>query len=132
VPSALGAGTIPKALAGAVQEVAAAGLAMARQEIDAGEFAARSCESTLQTALVWACGAVGQSVIPVPVVGALVGGFVGQHSATVIVQGLHQAVAAAREDGLEEARVALLEAEAAAAVETAVLLSEAERALGRP
>jgi hypothetical protein len=130
VPSALGAGTIPMALAGAVGEVAAAGMAMARGEIGAAEFAGRSCESTLQTALVWACATVGQSVIPVPVVGALVGGFVGQHSATVIVQGLNHAVAAAKQDGLEEERIALLEAEAAAAVETAVLLSEAERALG--
>jgi hypothetical protein len=130
VPSPLGSGTIPTALAGAVGDVAAAGLAMARGEIGAAEFAGRSCESTLQTALVWACGTVVQSVIPVPVAGALVGGFVGQHSATVIVQGLHHAVAAAKKDGLEEERIALMEAEAAAAVETAVLLSEAERALG--
>jgi hypothetical protein len=129
LPAALGAGTVPAALAGAVEEVATAALAMARRQIGAGEFAARSCESTLQTALVWVCGTVGQTVIPVPVVGALVGGVVGQQSATVLVQGLQKAVELAREDGIEEERIALLEAEAAAAVETAVLLSKAERSL---
>ncbi|GAA4701869.1 hypothetical protein GCM10023215_46090 [Pseudonocardia yuanmonensis] len=46
-----------------MQEVATSALAMARREIGAGEFAARSCESTPQTALVWACGTVGQSII---------------------------------------------------------------------
>jgi hypothetical protein len=57
--------------------VVEAGTAFARSEITAAEFAARSCESTLQTGLTWMCGALGQTVLPVPVVGALVGGLVG-------------------------------------------------------
>jgi hypothetical protein len=80
--------------------------------------------------MVWAFGAVGQTVLPVPVVGALVGGLVGQIAATAIAQGLQIAIAAAREAGVEEERIAALEAEACAAVTAAVVLGEAERALG--
>jgi hypothetical protein len=130
IPKGFGVGTLPTAVATSVVGVAEAGLEFARGRIDAGEFAARSCESTLQTGMVWAFGAVGQTVLPVPVVGALLGGLVGQVSATVIARGLQIAVAAAREDGLEEERVALLEAEACAAVTAAAVLGEAERALG--
>jgi hypothetical protein len=130
LPMWLGGGTLPAAVAASVCGVAEAGVAFARGEIEAGEFAARSCESTLQTGMVWACGAVGQTVLPVPVIGALVGGLVGQLSATVIAQGLQVAIAALRENALGEHRSAILEAEARAAVTAAVLLGEAERALG--
>ncbi|WP_220187580.1 hypothetical protein, partial [Pseudonocardia pini] len=70
------------------------------------------------------------TVLPVPVVGALVGGLVGQLCATLIAQGLRTAVVRAREYGLPEEQIALLEAEACAAVETAVALADAEHALG--
>ncbi|MGY1728358.1 hypothetical protein ACI79J_15420 [Geodermatophilus sp. SYSU D01062] len=130
LPDALGGGTLPLALARAVYGVAEAGVAFARGDIDAGRFAARSCESTLTVGLVWACGSAGQTVIPVPVVGALVGGLVGQFSATVIVQGAQFALAAAREDRLPEERIAVLEAESAAAVFTASALGDAVEALG--
>ncbi|WP_456598798.1 hypothetical protein [Blastococcus sp. SYSU DS0616] len=130
LPDALGGGTLPLALARAVYGVAEAGVAFARGDIDSGQFAARSCESTLTVGLVWACGSAGQTVIPVPVVGALVGGLVGQFSATVIVQGTQFALAAARERGLAEERIAVLEAETAAAVFTASALGDAVEALG--
>ncbi|UOY03723.1 hypothetical protein [Blastococcus sp. PRF04-17] len=130
LPDALGGGTLPLALARAVYGVAEAGVAFARGDIDAGQFAARSCESTLTVGLVWACGSAGQTVIPVPVVGALVGGLVGQFSATVIVQGTQFALAAVREDQLPEERIAVLEAETAAAVFTASALGDAVEALG--
>lgn len=130
LPAGFGVGTLPTAVAGAVHGVAAAGVAFVRGEIEAGELAARSCESTLQTGMVWACGAVGQTVLPVPVVGALVGGLVGQLSAIVIAQGLQAAVAAAHEDGLEEKLIAILEEETRAAVTVAFLMGEAEQELG--
>jgi hypothetical protein len=130
MPTALGAGTLPAAVADAVAAVSAAGLAFARGEIDSGELAARSCESTLQTGLMWACGTIGQSVIPVPVVGAMVGGLVGQWSATVIAQGLRSATEAARADALDEQCIALLEAETLDAVAAAARLSGAETELG--
>ncbi|MCZ0980098.1 hypothetical protein O1L60_17035 [Streptomyces diastatochromogenes] len=78
LPSVLGGGDLAFATAGAAYAVAEAGVALARGQIDPGEFAARSAEATLRTGLGWACGAVAQTVIPVPVVGALVGGLVGQ------------------------------------------------------
>ncbi|MCU1483163.1 MAG: hypothetical protein JWQ19_3949 [Subtercola sp.] len=130
LPDALGGGTLPLALARAVYGVAEAGVSFARGDIDAAQFAGRSCESTLTVGLVWACGAVGQTVIPVPVVGALVGGVVGRISATVIVQGTQFALAAARADRLAEERIAILEAETAAAVMTAAALGDAVEALG--
>ncbi|NIB31983.1 hypothetical protein HBB16_09895 [Pseudonocardia sp. MCCB 268] len=58
-------------------------------------------------------------------------GFVGQVSATFIAQGLQFAIAGARADGLDEARIATLEAEARTAVATAALMGEAERSLGK-
>lgn len=131
VPAGFGTGTLPGAVAGATTDVAAAGLAYARGTIDGGEFASRSCESALQTGLMWACGTVGQTVIPLPVVGALAGGFVGQWSATVIAGGLAAAVEAAREDALEEERIAVLEAERHEAVATALRMREAVQDLGR-
>lgn len=130
IPRGFGTGTLPSAVAASVASVADSAFTFARGEIDAGEFAARSCESTLQMGMVWAFGAVGQTVLPVPVVGALVGGLVGQIAATTIAQGLQMAIAAAREAGVGEERVAVLEAEACAAVTAAVVLGEAERALG--
>lgn len=130
IPTAFGNGTLPTAVTTSAAGVAKAGLELARGRIDAGEFAARSCKSTLQTGMVWAFGAVGQTALPVPVVGALVGGLVGQISATVIAQGLQIAIATARKDGIEEERIAILEAEICAAVTAAVVLGEAERALG--
>lgn len=131
MPAALGAGTVPAAVVEAVAAVSAAGLAFARGQIDAGDLAAQSCESTLQTGLVWACGTVGQTVIPLPVVGAMVGGLVGQWSATIIAQGLRDAAEAARADAVAEERIALLEAEILDAVAAAARLSDAESELGR-
>lgn len=127
----LGTGSLPGAVAGAVFEVSEAGYAYTRGTIDARELAARSCRSSMQTGLVWACGTVGQTVIPVPVVGALAGGLVGQWSATVIAEGFQAAVVAARRDALDEQRIAELEAEVREAVTAAALLAEAERDLGR-
>ncbi len=130
LPAVFGAGTLPAAVVGTVAGVTEAGLAFARREIDTGELAARSCEAALQTGLVWACGAAGQTVIPVPVVGGLVGGFVGQLAAAAIGNGLHRAVAAARADDLDDDRIAVLEAETRAAVSAGELLSRLERELG--
>ncbi|WP_432536350.1 hypothetical protein [Kineococcus arenarius] len=76
------------------------------------------------------CGAVAQTVIPVPVVGALAGGLVAQAAATLITQGLRTALAAARTERLDDERMQVLDDEAATAVATALLLGQAERALG--
>jgi hypothetical protein len=116
LPDALGGGTLPFPLSRAALDVGAAGFAFARGEIDPAEMAARAATAVGSSALVWACGTVGQTVIPIPVVGALVGGTVGQVSATVITHGLRLALTAAAADRADEARLARLEAEVAVTV----------------
>ncbi|WP_432563981.1 hypothetical protein [Kineococcus sp. SYSU DK003] len=151
LPAVLGKGSTPAAMAGAVADIAEAGIAFARGSIDAAELAERCCETALQTVLVGACGALAHTAIPVPIVAGLVGGLVGQAAATLISQGLRAAVGTVRaeltasenrdgdsdvhdvqdgvKDGLEE-RFAVLEDETASAIATAILLGEAERELG--
>ncbi|MFF8380896.1 hypothetical protein ACF07V_32705 [Streptomyces sp. NPDC015661] len=128
LPAVLGGGDLAFATAGAAYTVAEAGVALAQGRIDAGEFAARSARATLQTGLGWACGAVGQTVIPVPVVGALVGGLVGQAAGTLITQGLQAALVAVRGTGGPGAE--LLERELLTASLTSGLLASATAALG--
>lgn len=123
LPAALGGGTLPGAAAQAAFAVAEAGLDLARGNCGPGQFAARSAAATVSTGLAWGCGVVGQTLLPVPVVGALVGGVVGQVAAACIVQGLQIALLAARSDSAAEARIRLLEQEAA----TAVLMADALR-----
>ena len=74
-------------------------------------------------------------MIPVPVVGGLVGAVVGQTAATLISRGLRAASAAARAElaagqDIDAELLAALEDETASAIATAILLGEAERALG--
>ncbi|WP_405976919.1 hypothetical protein [Streptomyces sp. NBC_00158] len=128
LPAAFGGGELAPATAGAALAVAAAGLDFAQGRIDGGEFAARGAEAALRASLGWACGAVGQSVIPVPVVGALVGGLVGQAAGTVIVQGLQAAVLIARGTRITGTRS--LEHELLAASLTSGLLAAAAASLG--
>jgi len=135
LPTVLGKGCTPAAMAGAVVDIAEAGVAFARGSIDAAELAERCCESALQTVLVGVCGALAQTAIPVPVVAGLVGGLVGQAAATLISQGLRAALSAARADlaageVVDEELLAVLADETACAIATAILLGEAERALG--
>ncbi|NIZ91385.1 hypothetical protein [Kineococcus rubinsiae] len=136
LPALLGKGSTPAAMAGAVADIAGAGVAFARGEIDASELAERCCETALQTVLVGVCGALAQTAIPVPVVAGLVGGLVGQTAAILISQGLRAALSAAAPGGLpadesvDADLLALLEDETACAIATAMLLGETERALG--
>ncbi|NAZ74292.1 hypothetical protein GTQ99_02475 [Kineococcus sp. T13] len=135
LPAAFGQGSVPSAMAGAVVDITAAGVAFARGDIDSAELAARCCDCALQATLVGVCGGLGQTVIPVPVVGGLVGAVVGQTAATLISQGLRAASAAVRAElaageDLDAELLAALEDETASALATAILLGEAERALG--
>ncbi|WP_407838079.1 hypothetical protein ACE1OC_19525 [Streptomyces sp. DSM 116496] len=123
LPAALGGGSLPGATAQAAFAVAEAGLELARGKINPRQFAASASTAAVSTGLAWGCGVVGQTLLPVPVVGALVGGVVGQVAAGILVQGLQIAVVAARADAAAEARVRLLEQEAA----TAVLVADALR-----
>lgn len=135
LPAAFGQGSAPSAMAGAVVDITAAGVAFARGDIDSAELAARCCDSALRATLVGVCSGLGQTVIPVPVVGGLVGAVVGQAAATLISQGLRAATTAVRAEfaagqDVDEALLVALEDETASALATAILLGEAERALG--
>ncbi|MFB7782246.1 hypothetical protein ACFC1D_05975 [Streptomyces vinaceus] len=128
LPAAFGGGELASATASAALAVAGAGLQFAQGDIDGGEFAARSAEAALHACLTWACGAVAQTVIPVPVVGALVGGLVAQAAGTVIIQGLQAAVVIAR--GTRSAGTDNLEHELLAISLTTGLMATATASLG--
>ncbi|MFC5061127.1 hypothetical protein [Actinomycetospora atypica] len=90
-------GRVPAgAVAGAVVGIAESALAFARGDIGVSEFALRACESTFASGASWAGGAFGQAVIPIPLVGALVGGLVGQWCSTIVTDAIRGSVA--RED----------------------------------
>ncbi|KPM50695.1 hypothetical protein ACG83_38565 [Frankia sp. R43] len=129
LPAALGSGTVPTAMADAVWAVADAGLDLAIGRIDPGEFAARSAAGTARAGLVWAGGVVGQTILPVPVLGALVGGVVAQSIAAIVTQGLQLAIVAARAAGASPEVLAVLEAETVTTVATAALIGQATRDL---
>ncbi|OLL76881.1 hypothetical protein Ae168Ps1_5301c [Pseudonocardia sp. Ae168_Ps1] len=130
VPASVTGSGLPGAVASAAFGVADAAISLARGDVSREEFAEISCDVTFQAGMAWAGGAVGQTVLPVPVVGALVGGFVGQVSATLIVQGIQLAIAAVHSGDPGDDGLALLETEAGAAAEAAALLGAAGAALG--
>lgn len=101
LPKVLGGGSPASAIVQASLAVGEAGLDLARGRIDGGEFAARGAGAVASTALAWGCAAAGQTLLPVPVLGAVVGGLIGQVVAAVVVQGLQAAVVAGRADGLD-------------------------------
>lgn len=130
-PEALADGTLPFAVARTVVAVGEAGLAFARGEITAEQLAGRSAEAAVRSSLVWACGAIGQTVLPIPVIGAAVGGVAGQVAAAVLVRGLQVAVVAARADRAEEARTGRLEDEVRTSVALSAALADATREISR-
>jgi len=129
LPQALGNAALPYALARGAISVGEAGFALARGDIDAAEFAARSGEAVLTTTLVYSFSTVGQILCPVPVLGGLVGGVAGQLAAATIVKGLRLAIAASRLAGVEEAALRQLEAEVLVALEVEAAMREAVGAL---
>lgn len=60
--------------------------------LTAEDAAVATAESLTQAAAVWVGSTIGRKLIPVPVLGAMVGGIAGQFAATVIIQGVRLAV----------------------------------------
>lgn len=60
--------------------------------LTAEKAATATAESLTQTTAVWIGSTIGRKLIPVPVLGAMVGGIAGQFAATVIIQGIRLAV----------------------------------------
>lgn len=103
------AGMGPVAVANAVVEVATSGYQFATGAIDAARFAEQCGTIVLSNSASWAYGVVGQTLIPVPVLGGLVGATVGYLSATVVMEGLKLSYIAAREADAAEEELARLE-----------------------
>lgn len=91
---AFAGGTLPYAVARGAWAVAGAAHGWATGRLGPAAAAAAATEAVARTGAMWACAAIGQAVIPVPIVGALVGGMVGQYGATMMIQGIHLALAA--------------------------------------
>lgn len=122
LPGVLGGGTISTALADTVTTIATAGVAYARGTIDAPELAARSAAATIRTSLVWVGGLAGQTAIPVPVLGALLGGIAGQAAAVLLTQGLQLAISTTLGTRTDPERLTVLGAEAITTMATAATL----------
>lgn len=94
VAHALGGGSLPFALARGAFDLGAIGHGLATHKLTSRDAAYGAAESITQTGAVWACSAIGQSIIPLPVVGAVVGGMVGQYGSHMLIQALRLATAA--------------------------------------
>lgn len=130
VPGGLAAGALPLAVARCAVDIARCGVGFARGELSALELATLSADVLGRSSALWAFTAVGQTALPVPVVGGLAGAVVGQVAIGLMTRGLALAVAEARAAGADEARVAALEAEVAEAVALSGVLADAARLLG--
>jgi len=109
--SALSETTAPIAVASATLSTGQAAYEYALGRIGRDQLIDRCGEVALRNTGAWACGVVGQTVIPIPIVGALVGSTVGYAASAVVLEGfkLARVAAANAEDAL--ARLAVLETE---------------------
>jgi len=82
------------AMGRAVVDIAGVAHGIATGRLSAETAALAAAETLIQAAAGWAGGCLGQTVIPVPVVGAVLGRVVGQIGATVFVEGIRLAVTA--------------------------------------
>ncbi len=99
----------PAAVANAAVEIAIFGYLLAQGDIDASAFTERCGAVLIKNSAAWAYGAVGQTLIPVPVLGGLVGATVGYLAAGAVVEGLKLAHVLARQADAAEAALAGLE-----------------------
>ena len=110
--------TAPVAIASAVVSIGEAAYQYATGDIDRQELINRCGEVALRNTGAWAYGVVGQTLIPIPVVGALVGSTVGYATSAMILEGFKLArVAAAAADAAED-RLRELETQVLAAIKT--------------
>ena len=115
-------GGLDVALGRAVLDIAGIAHGVATGRLSGAEAALAAAETLTVAAAGWACGALGQAAIPVPVVGAVVGRVVGQLSATLLVEGIRLAVTARdrssdRDDAYDRLLRQTAELQAAAALE---------------
>lgn len=110
--------TAPIALANTVLEVGEAAYLYATGGIDRDQLVDRCAGVAMRNTGAWAFGVVGQTVVPIPVVGALVGSTAGYITSAIVIEGFKLARVAAAEADAAEARLHELETQAIAAVMT--------------
>lgn len=115
-------GDISFACGRAVWEIGAIGALLAKGEIQGPEAAERAAKSLMRIAFTFGGATVGQALVPIPIVGALIGGTVGSICAAVTLQGLAMARAGWRELQFEDEDLRRLETE----VEAAIIVLTAE------
>lgn len=106
----LAGSALPIAIGSVAADVAGAGIAFARGEVDGTAFALCGVESVLGTVAAGAFAAVGQAVMPVPAVGFVLGGLVGQLAATAVAGWVRSWITEADEPVAEPAAIAAVPA----------------------
>lgn len=101
--------TAPLAIATTIVTIAEQGLALAVGEIEVTELVEHATAACVRSSAGWAYGVVGQALIPIPVVGGLVGHLVGHASAYCVMEGLKLARVLAEEADAAEEHLAWLE-----------------------
>ena len=110
--------TAPIAIANTVLEVGEAAYQYATGVIDREQLVDRCAGVAMRNTGAWAFGIVGQTVVPIPVVGALVGSTAGYVTSAIVIEGFKLARVAAAEADAAEARLRELDTQAVAAVMT--------------
>lgn len=116
--SSLAESTAPIAIASAVLEIGDAAYRYATGSIDQDELVDKCAGVAIRNAGAWAFGVVGQTVVPIPVVGALVGSTAGYITSAIVLEGFKLARVSAAEADAAEERLRELETQAIAAVMT--------------
>jgi hypothetical protein len=122
LPDVLGGGALPFVAARAAIKLGDISVKYARGQIDGADAAAQSADSLLRVGYGYAGMLVGQALIPVPVVGALIGGTVGSLCAGITVQGLVVAHSALKQHDVDRRALTRLEVE----IDAAVIVLDAE------
>lgn len=116
LPAALAGGPLPFYVARATWDVAATSVLLARGEIDPREAAARTAESLARLTCSYAGMLVGQALIPIPILGGLVGATAGALCASVVVDALSGILAARKELELAKEELKVLKRQVTRAV----------------
>ena len=116
LPDALGGGTLPFAIARAGLSLGEITTAYARGQISGTEAAQRLAASVSRISVTWAGSLVGQVIIPIPLVGALIGGTVGSLSCALAAQGIAAVSSEVKGAAQAEEILAAVQVEVAAAM----------------
>lgn len=126
----LAVGGLDHVVGNAVLSIAAIAHGVATGRLSNEDAGWAAAEALTKATAGWACAAIGQAIIPIPVVGAVVGSMVGQFGATLLVQGIRLAVTARdRSAAWDEEYDQLLRQTAELQASAAADLREVEKAL---